>query len=500
MSQSKQNAEPCSDQNLPTWLALEEYCQFMSIPRQNDHNDYGIYPHQAYGRSGLITLKDKSSLDSEKSLLLKVVEESLRVEFNCTNPLKCVLILNDGQIRSFHFHDENEYWRFLFGLKSASKADTTIEGECNYVVEKNANNNNGNSDQQSHNRQPRFLFYHSAQPDSSLWKFKYSNGVLEVLKSGGKSDGSVLTISADQIIGATISHDFNPASLSSHLLLLRFPAVSMMSNMISRYALDISSASLSLSAQPCVECSSDEVIVFPIPLSEETISSLQRSEDCQLKIRETSTSDKPASDGQDNSKVLVTGSFSMMTGWDAIRDTVSGTFDGMKSLSLVAEANTAFDKLSGLDKICLYRSPVSFEAMQTPKLHNKALRVFIKSASSLPQTKSSIPNAYCTVYLVGHNGDRLTSNHAEVRTQTVKSTDPEWAKEILLQDNDLGVNQVQSVMILIRDASSGFLKHHHIGQATIPISCFLEGVEAQFCLPLEPSYRYKLHQRLFITV
>lgn len=488
MAQIRQNGgEQTAD--MTDLLILEEFCQFMSITKANSYNDYGIYPHQSFTKSGLITLKDKSTLDSEKALLLKVVEESLRVEFTNNNPFKCVLILNDGQIRSFHFHDENDYWRFLLGLKSFNDRSTVVEGVCNFTIDKNTNgNHSANDQQQAHNRQSRFLFYHSSQADATVWKFKYFNGELEVTKSGGKSDASTVTIPADHIIGATISHDFNPNTICSHLLLLRLPAVGMMSNMISRYVADISSSSASpsvcLSISPCVECSSEELIVFPLPLSENSIQSLQQAGSCQLKVRETS-----CTDFQDNTKVLITANLSFSDWQKTTVLNQSAMVENLKLLNLVPDTAMSFEKLNGLDKVCFSRSPISFDAMQTPKLHNKALRIFIKSASSLPQTKSSIPNAYCTVYLVGHNGDRLTSNHAEVRTPTVKSSDPVWDKEILLQDNDFGVNQVQSVMILIRDASSGILKHHHIGQATIPISCFLEGLEAQFCLPLEPSYR-----------
>jgi hypothetical protein len=467
-------------------LVLEEFCQFMCLTKPHSCNDYGIYPHQIYARSGLVTLKDRSSLDSGKALLLRVVEESLRVEFNASNPFKCVLILNDGQIRSFQFHDENDYWRFVFGLKSLHNPDFVMEGNCNYVVEKSMSNGN-NSSEQAH--KSRFPFYHSQQTDPSLWKFKYHNGVLEVSKSGGKVDDH--KILADEIIGATISHDFNASTMCSHVLLLRLPAVGMMSNMISRYIADISTSSpgLAFSILPCVECSSDEVIIFSLPLPLDSIRSLQQVGSCQLKIRENITGDKSTGDSQDNSKVLITAKLSF-NGWNkpVMANDPTGA-EYLKCLNTISETATIFEKLDPLDKLCLCRSPISFEAMQTPKLHNKALRIFIKSASSLPQTKSAVPNAYCTVYLVGHGGDRLTSNHAEVRTATVKSSDPVWDKEILLQDNDFGVNQVQSVMILIRDASSGFLKHHHIGQAMIPISCFLEDVEAQFCLPLEPSYR-----------
>jgi hypothetical protein len=135
------------------------------------------------------------------------------------------------------------------------------------------------------------------------------------------------------------------------------------------------------------------------------------------------------------------------------------------------------------------------------KQFNKALRIFIKRATGIVGPKKNVaPSAYCTVYLVGKNGNRLTSNHAEVRTEPIKDFEPTWNKEILLQDSKLGIDEVDKVMVLIRDSASGILKHRHIGQVLIPIDCFLPQDEATFSLPLEPSYRMdeKLAERSYI--
>ena len=42
-------------------------------------------------------------------------------------------------------------------------------------------------------------------------------------------------------------------------------------------------------------------------------------------------------------------------------------------------------------------------------------------------------------------------------------------------DGTIGLHGIASVMVLVRDSSVGFLKHHHIGMVIVPISCFLEG-------------------------
>jgi hypothetical protein len=143
-----------------------------------------------------------------------------------------------------------------------------------------------------------------------------------------------------------------------------------------------------------------------------------------------------------------------------------------------------------------FNQPVFSEVqVKQRSLSSRAVRLFVKLAQDIPTSYPKgrgaplPPTAYCTAYLMGPNSEKLSANTAEARTEAVKSFSPEWNKEILLQDPRVSMEEVTGVMILIRDAASGVLKHHHIGQVTIPISCFLYQTEADFCLPLEPSYR-----------
>eukprot|EP01038_Epipyxis_sp_PR26KG_P005386 gene5386-7469_t len=158
--------------------------------------------------------------------------------------------------------------------------------------------------------------------------------------------------------------------------------------------------------------------------------------------------------------------------------------------------NSANSPFSFSKRVIRFSNPYYSEVVLKQKSLSKAGRILIKKAENLPPTNPKSkngmyipPTAYCTAYLIGINGEKLTSNNIETRTEPIKSFDPEWNMEILMQDNKAGLDNISAVMILIRDAASGLLKHHHIGQVTIPITCFLYNTEAEFCLPLESTYR-----------
>lgn len=119
----------------------------------------------------------------------------------------------------------------------------------------------------------------------------------------------------------------------------------------------------------------------------------------------------------------------------------------------------------------------------------RAIRVVIQSATEIPCSNKDIPpSVYCTVYLVGENGEKLSSNSLETRTDVIKSQNPVWNREIFIPIDAL--EGIAGVMVKLRDSASGFLKHKHIGQSIIPIACFLYHTEAEFSLPLEATYRY----------
>ena len=147
----------------------------------------------------------------------------------------------------------------------------------------------------------------------------------------------------------------------------------------------------------------------------------------------------------------------------------------------------------------IYHDPLYCDVEMSLKANLKAARLILKCANGLPSSSSALeakgipPTVYATVYLVDANGEKRSVNNADSRTEAIKSYDPAWNKEVLLQNEKQGVDDITAVMVLFRDAAMGMLKHHHIGRVTIPFSCFLDNTQADFCLPLEPTYRCDLY-------
>jgi hypothetical protein len=161
---------------------------------------------------------------------------------------------------------------------------------------------------------------------------------------------------------------------------------------------------------------------------------------------------------------------------------------------------------AGLDVVASPRARVDRPIVRqlTLKLTQQlpaAYRVVIRGAEGLPLEGKKAPSSYCTIYLVNDKSDRLTVNTVDARTDvSPTSIDPNWNKEFLLRYDGQDVSHRHSihtaltdaptgVMIKIRDAASGFLRHKHIGQVVVPISCFIYQTEATFTLPLDPTYR-----------
>jgi len=121
----------------------------------------------------------------------------------------------------------------------------------------------------------------------------------------------------------------------------------------------------------------------------------------------------------------------------------------------------------------------------------RAARVHLVGATCLVSSLMHTPSSYCTMHLLDDKGQRIGMS-GESKTDVIKTNvSPTWDKEFLLQGNEEGVDGVSGVMLTVKDSGRlfGGVKSTPLGQVFIPIGCFIQGIEARLCLPLEPTPR-----------
>jgi hypothetical protein len=120
-------------------------------------------------------------------------------------------------------------------------------------------------------------------------------------------------------------------------------------------------------------------------------------------------------------------------------------------------------------------------------LPSQSLPPAVSSVSSQSVTIATPPSAYCVVYLVGRDGQVIES--IGNKTIPIKSCQPIWNIDFLLH-TPLGISEIESVLIKVKDASIGTFRHKHLGQVELPIDIFLPThPPAQLRLPLMPTER-----------
>ena len=148
----------------------------------------------------------------------------------------------------------------------------------------------------------------------------------------------------------------------------------------------------------------------------------------------------------------------------------------------VVEANDSSMRLPLPASIARYSLPIIS--------YVKAFRLVIKRAADIDYISkdNSLPSPYCIGYLLDGEANKMTRNSIEHRTLAAPQTlSPVWDKEMFFLADPMAAY----VHVKVRNHKSYFSKEEHIGQVSIPVDCFVEGVEAHLCLPLEPTYRYK---------
>lgn len=408
-----------------------------------------------------------------------------------TQMKKKITFLSDGiALKSLEFFTEKDYFGLIYAIKRHLKGyDVTFTGKCSFSINSNGDTtiNKGNENKSIFSKFTSSSAYSNPanlKEDSSALNLDFLDGLIRI---SDKSNVQVLSFNLNDIQAIAITLD-SPAAKS---VLLKVDVQEDSLGLLFQYSsTDISAVLHSLKAD---NISSS----LTIPISMEEIDRLKSMENDSTAMEANSL---PKSVHIISKLALLNGNLDAAD----IGENMIPYYSFLKSAELQSSENIV-PSAKKLRVNEVFPSQCILKETDA----RRGVRICIRNAMGLPSSNSRSnipPSAYCTVYLVGQNNDKLTLNTIESRTEVIeRSSDPIWEKEVILEGglhvpgiDTSGLEGVVGVMVKVRDSASGFLKHYHIGQVVIPINCFIYQTEAKLTLPLEPTNRMNKDDKKFL--
>lgn len=110
---------------------------------------------------------------------------------------------------------------------------------------------------------------------------------------------------------------------------------------------------------------------------------------------------------------------------------------------------------TSINRLVKYNTPYYTTTTFKVKANQKAAKLVIKNGAGLPSTNMNHtnipPSVYCTVYLIDSNGEKKSLNNENSRTEVIKSFDPIWNKELLLQNEQVILSYYYLISITFLD-------------------------------------------------
>jgi len=448
-------------------------------------SDILYYASTPMTSASLISFNNKGGKDGESDHFLQMLADSYRgtnrnrsvggrsasISSAVTTPtvihLKLTFISTEGQggSKSIDFSDENDYWVAISAIKRSSLGESCFaSGKCQL--------SQGDTPDTT-TRSTSFFSTGSKSPDCT---FEIKNGKIKVMQKSNE----VLSLEISNLKAMTLSADFDRSR--TFIMDIRLNPRSYVKNTHS----EISMSLIGSDGKPTTSDYANAI----------TLSKLNKNDTVFVPVSEEDIQYTTLAFGA--SKIAIVNVDKLSGAERGIAAEVNIPFASFY-FAQPGSARAGRPKLTG-GKLELITGEMITNAVTIrtpPNEREVSYRIVVKSASGLPLSGKKGPSAYCTIYLVNDKGEKLTANTAESRTDIVPaSSDPEWNKEFILKiDDKINVDFMYSgplpsgVMLKIRDSASGILKHKHLGQVIIPISCFLMNTEASMCLPLDPTER-----------
>lgn len=493
----------------------------------------GVYPASYLNSNNYFLFTDEKLLTNEVKNFLTSLNSSfnnknLNQNNNCSLKIN-IITKNLSDFHSILFNNERYYWLFLYAIKKYY-TNPSYSSSINSFIEKNSNNFiNGNcffnTTNNANNSGARplmnligkvSLLNNNNNPEKPS-KFRINNEKILIFNASNSNE-TFLSLNIEDILAITIDSDYSPVKELILESKVSLPRQGINNNKCTSEVLNYQ-----LEILPPIKIKTDLNLYnkfsyqtknilpqYPLHISED-LNQFDRSKNdlytlIPINIKEFYETDSVSTsissfktdyhkfqmilmDLSENGHVLLRDEFFV---GDFFKETPPDNIflNDVSTFNSQAINSNPFLKSSmnySTKNTIKFRNKIKNEiVIKQSNDFNKAVKLVIHNASELNST--SIPSAYCTVYLINSKGEKISTNNPESRTDQVKSKNPNFNKEFLLQDNNNNITDISSILVIIRDSSSGIMKHKHLGQVMINIENFIDS-EVNLTLPIEPTYR-----------
>jgi hypothetical protein len=367
---------------------------------------------------------------------------------------KVTIMDANGMTETFEFSEDHSYWRFVYCIKASFlKKFRHMQGTCTLT----------NSE-----------IVKFGPNESNVVSFTISEGNLEVASSKGERH----TVQLNLVRALALSADFDQY-LPIHLQISEFSCRWMdgSGDEISELLMRATYKNINFGT-----ISSGDMIV-----SDESFISLLLPNDARsiIKLYVKYEKDNNTLTSADYDSAAVLGKLEMSL--HAFFAQCGGS-SGQRVSSLGKKGTSSLSDDGNTRSLEALPLPLQVDIPLSSPDVDLVARLIIYGGADIPGVNNhATPNVYCVVYIRGRDGSVIEAGGN--KTMSVKSKNPQWNVEFILHTL-LGVAEIDSVLIKIKDASVGSLRHRHIGQVELPAAVFVPTeTVAKLHLPLMATER-----------
>jgi hypothetical protein len=386
-------------------------------------DDYYYYPHGQALSSSLINLSKESRSNDE---WFRILSESSSGTKNYIKNYKLIFISTEGSTRIIEYSNEIEYWITVTAIKRLFlNQNINCTGKCRIP------SSNSNEISSGNNLTTSFLQLLGQNKDDCIYEIK--TPFIKVYQKNNNQE--IFSLHIDSLRAVKLFADYE--IIREYLLEITLnPNSDIISNS------DVSINILDNENKPynnnnnsyetiCIisKTTKNDTMFIPINKSDFVSSSLS-----SLSLYESNNNNN----NNNSPPKIALMNINKLTGYEKSYLTdINIPYTSFYDQNKLTNKNS-FNSISKCDLIIntMITKTIEISLPENPKI--LAYRIIIKKAIDLKYSnnKNKLPNAYCTVYLVSNDGEKISTNTYESRTGIVCSITPVWNREFILKINE----------------------------------------------------------------